>query len=144
MTYIIKAVAIWIAASFVLGAFVGRYIDRGHGVILFLILLGSASSASAQPAPNWSAYSVMAAGNMADLWTTKIALDSGRAHEGNPALERQGIGTITVAKTCGVAVVVVAMRYLETHGHPKVAKTLGFIDGAVLFGVSAHNLQVVR
>lgn len=144
MSYIIAVLAIWIAASVVLGFLTGRFIDRGHGVILLAILLGSASSASAQPAPNWSAYTVMAAGNVADLWTTKIALDSGRAHEGNPALERQGIGTITVAKTVGVLAITAVMRLLETHGHQKAAKILGYADGAVTFGVSAHNLKVVR
>lgn len=109
-------------------------------ILLILPLLLIASTASADPKP----YAVMLAGNVADLWTTKVALDTGRAHEGNPALSRQGIGTITIAKTCSVAVITLAMRVLETHGHPKVAKAIGYIDGGVTFGAAAHNLAVVR
>lgn len=89
-------------------------------------------------------YAVMLAGNMADLWTTKVALDTGRAHEGNPALNHQGMGRITAVKVGGVSFFIFAMRVLETHGHPKAARLMGYIDGGAMFGVVAHNLAVVR
>lgn len=145
MSTIVEILIIWIVVGFFLGLIVGRFIDRnGRRAIFFaLALAGSASSVSAQPI-NWSAYTVMAAGNVADLWTTQSALSSGRAHEGNPALSRQGIGTITVAKTCGVAVIGVAMRLLETHGHAKAARILGWMDGGVTFTAALHNQRVGR
>lgn len=138
----------WIAASFILGPIVGKFISRGKGLVLVaLVLAGSAVPVSAEgrfSAIDWSAYSVMVAGNVADLWTTQSALASGRAHEGNPALQRQGIGTITVAKVCGVVAIGVAMRTLAQHGHPKVARVLGFVDGGVTFTAAMHNQQVGR
>lgn len=137
----------WIAASFILGPIVGKFISRGKGLVLVALVLAGSASVSAEgkfSAIDWSAYSVMVAGNVADLWTTHDALSSGRAHEGNPVLARQGIGTITVAKVCGVVAIGVAMRTLAQHGHPKVARALGFLDGGVTFTAAMHNQQVGR
>lgn len=146
--HLIEGLALWTVAGIVVGLFLGRIFDHGDrwGLVL-VILLGCASSASAQThmqKPAWSAYTVLVAGNVADLWTTQAALASGRGYEGNPALWKQGIGQIAIAKTGGVLVLVGAMRFLETHGHPKIARALGFIDGGVTVSAALHNTRVGR
>lgn len=103
-----------------------------------------AQSSPPKPSIGPAPYIVMIAGNVADLWTTKAAMDTGRAHEGNPAWVRQDIGTLTAVKIGGVIAIAVIMLMLETHGHPRAAKILGYMDGGLTVGVSAHNWRVAH
>lgn len=116
-------------------------------VVALAVTWGGCASAPAANRPPRAGiglrpYVVMVGGNAADLTTTHAALETGRGHEGNPAWRRRDIGTLTVAKIGGVAALAVVMRTLETHGHPRAAKILGYVDGALTFGVAAHNGRI--
>lgn len=116
-------------------------------MMIAVFALFVAASAHAQTEPrfaNLAPYVVMVGGSVADLWTTKIALDTGRAHEGNPAWDHQAIGPLTAVKVSKIAASVVIMRILERHGHAKAAKWLGYLDGSFTLLVSAHNYKVAH
>ena len=110
--------------------------------IIWVGLLAISISEAPPPAvvggSNFPPYVFMIAGNVADLWTTKAALDRG-AVEANPGLAGQPFQRLALAKVAGVAAMAVLMRIMETHGHPKVARWFGYVEGAATFGVAVHN-----
>lgn len=115
--------------------------------MIAMLALFVAASAHAQTTPRFARlapYVVMVSGNVADLWTTKTALETGRAHEGHPAWDHQAIGPLTAVKVSKIAASVVIMRLLEMHGHPKAAKWIGYLDGSFTLLISAHNYTVAH
>lgn len=115
-------------------------------VIGLTVLLGAPAHAQvdrALPAPSWPAYAAMVGGNAADLWTTHDAFSRG-AVEGNGILNGHPITILTLSKLSCVLAIGLVMRRLERHGHPRVAKFLGYIDGGVTSAVAWHNARVQR
>lgn len=112
--------------------------------LLLILWLPWSSVVYAQDRPrvDWTAYSVMVAGNVADLVTTQRALSRGGI-EANPILGSRG-STITVRKAGLVAGVALGMRWLETHGHPRAARILGYVDGGAMLGLALRNARVGR
>lgn len=134
----------WFVASLLFGIVVGKAIRHGQRVVLILACLSFAASLSAQEiTPDWTAYTVMVCGNVADLWTTQQAFSRG-GHEGNGITATSQIGPLAVSKVSAVVGVGLAMRLLERHGHPKLARAIGFIDGGVTFSAALHNRGVGR
>jgi len=86
-------------------------------------------------------YAAFAAGQVADGWTTKQALDRG-AKEWNP-LMGQSIGRILATKAGMNAGVLLAMRALAKD-HPKIAKALGYAGGTIGALAAGHNMRVMR
>lgn len=146
MHTILTIVGIWFALSVVLGLCVGRAIAYGSRSVIVAACVASASPVAAQerpPAPDWPAYSVMVAGNVADIWTTHQAFSRG-AQEGNGLTSTQRIGSIAISKACAVFAVGMTMRLIERHGHPRIAKAVGWFDGSVTFGAALHNHRIAR
>jgi len=121
-------------------------------VLAFGIAIGSHTAAAQEIPPkapaasraiNLTPYVLMVAGNAADLWTTKAAFDRG-AQEANSIMAGLSIGQIAVAKGATTAGMVILMRFLETHGHPRVAKVIGYVDAGATFTAAAHNHRVQR
>lgn len=88
-------------------------------------------------------YLIMVAGNVADLWTTKAAFERG-AVEGNGIASGRPLLEIGLSKASFTVGIALAMRLLETHGHPRAARVLGYMDGSLTFGIAAHNAGVQR
>lgn len=90
-------------------------------------------------------YAAAIVGNAADLVTTRQAFAHG-ATEINPLIS--GIGSssagISAVKIGFTSLLLIEMRYLSTHGHPTAAKWIGYVDGAIMLGVAAHNRTVAR
>lgn len=108
-----------------------------------LALVSTAASAQDAPALHLAPYTVMVAGNVADLWTTKAAFDAG-AHEGNGLTSTTRIAPIALSKACFAVGLGLAMRQLERHGHPRIAQLLGYVDGGVTFAAAAHNARLTN
>lgn len=108
----------------------------------FLVLASTAVHAQDRLTPA-APYLVMVAGNVADLWTTQSAIGRG-ALETNPVLAGSSRATLALAKVGGTVAFAVVMRALEAHGHPTIAKWFGYVDGAAMFAVAAHNARVQR
>ncbi len=90
-----------------------------------------------------TAYLTMLAGNGADLVTTQQAFQRG-AHEGNGLTSTSRIGPLAASKVSFTLGLGLAMHLLDTHGHKRAARALGFVDGGVTFGVALHNHGVGR
>lgn len=86
---------------------------------------------------------LMTAGCVADLWSTKAVLDSG-GHESYPFMRDAGFGQIVAQRIAGTVAWAVAMRTLEKHGHPRLAKTIGYVNVGLLFGATVHNVTQVK
>lgn len=141
---LLMALGGWFVLSLIVGIALGKAIHFGQRAVLIAACLCCASSASAQEIkPDWTAYTVMVSGNVADLWTTQQAFNRG-GHEGNGITATSQIGPLAVSKVSAVVGVGLAMRLLERHGHPKLAKFVGFIDGGVTFSAALHNRGVGR
>jgi|GEM_PF-6992891 len=114
---------------------------------VLVVFLMSASAHAQEPKPNTftnlAPYIVMISGNVADIVTTQQAFSRG-AHEGNGLTDTNKIGVLALQKASFTFAVGLAMHLLETHGHPKAAKALGYIDGSITWGVAAHNHGVAR
>lgn len=107
--------------------------------ILLLCLVPHVASAQS-PAP----YAVVIAGNVADIWTTQRAFDRGLV-EGNPLLgQHPKFSTLVATKVATTAVTILAMRTLASHGHPTLAKVLGYTLGGVTLAVAGHNERAGR
>jgi hypothetical protein len=108
-------------------------------VIIALCLSASLSAQSLK-----LAYAAVVVGNAADLWTTQQAFGRG-AVEGNPLVAgRPPVATLAVAKVAITTVVLLGMRSLANHGHPRVAAIVGWLDGAGSMAIAAHNNRVNR
>ena len=86
-------------------------------------------------------YAAFVAGQVADGWTTKQALDRG-AKEWNP-LMGQSIGRILATKAGMNAGVLLAIKSLAKD-HPKIAKALGYAGGTIGALAAGHNMRVAR
>jgi len=102
------------------------------------LLLSAVVAPAQETTPSRAHYVWMIAGNAADLWTTRQAFQRG-AVEGNGIVTGRPFGVLTASKVSFVTGLTLAMRLLETHGHPRAAKVLGYVDGTIAFGVTAHN-----
>lgn len=85
-------------------------------------------------------YAALMGGEAADIGTTLAAKARG-GKESNPLLGDFGAGAIA-GKVGTAAAMALLMRYLAGHGHPTLAKSLGYGSGAALGAVAAHNSQV--
>ena len=87
-------------------------------------------------------YAALLGGEAADIGTTLAAKARG-GREGNPLLGDFGPGAIA-AKAGSAAGMALLMRYLANHGHPTLAKALGYGSGAGLGAAAVHNTTVAR
>lgn len=146
MTLMLLLIGGWMLVSVGLGIIIGRCIAFGsRRAVLVAICLAGATTASAQerPRPDWTAYSVMVGGNVADLWTTHQAFQRG-AHEGNGITSTNQIVPLALSKACATFAIGMTMRLLERHNHPRIAKVIGYLDGGVTFAAARHNHGVAR
>lgn len=111
--------------------------------LVILICAIPAYAQDATPSFDWTAYSVMVAGNVADLVTTKQAFDRG-AVEKNPVLSGRGFGEIVAVKAVSVFVASLMVHRLQAQGHPRAARIAAWFDGGVGFTVAIHNARVAR
>lgn len=88
-------------------------------------------------------YIVMVSGNVADIVTTGQAFNRG-AHEGNGITSTNQIAPLALSKACAILGMGLTMRLLELHGHPRLAKAVGYLDGGITFGAAIHNTKVAR
>lgn len=86
-------------------------------------------------------YLAFAGGQAADAITTAQAIGRG-AREGNPLLGKS-LASILATKGGIDLLTLLAMRKLSAN-HPKVAKTLGYVGGAVGGAAALHNTAVGR
>jgi hypothetical protein len=85
-------------------------------------------------------YAALLGGEAADIGTTLAAKSRG-GKESNPLLGDFGPGAIAGKAGTALAMTLL-MRYLAGHGHPTLAKSLGYGSGAGLGAVAAHNATV--
>lgn len=91
-------------------------------------------------------YVALIGGNIADLVTTHQAFGRG-AYEGNALTGFAGtqqIAPLLVEKAAETVLVTWGMHYLARHGHPRVAKIMGYVAGGLTFAAAAHNARVAR
>ena len=120
-----------------------RRLRRMVRTMLTILLCTSVLRATAAAeSPRWS-YVVFGAGQAADALTTTLAIRSGRAREGNPLLPGDP-GKIIAMKSLLAVPQVIGLRYLATHGHPKLAKMFGYGIGAGSGVVAWRNTRVVN
>jgi hypothetical protein len=117
--------------------------------ILVVLLVTLAGPVSAQerivPAPvGVTPYLVLTVGNSLDLLTTVQAMTSGRGQEGNPLFRQTTPAGLVAIKTGSTVAVALLMRHLGQHGHPRLAKVLGYSLGIGLTGIAARNARVGR
>ncbi len=91
-------------------------------------------------------YVVLVSGNVADIVTTSQCFNRGRCSEGNggPLEGTRNIVPLTLTKGIFVGCLGYLMHSLETHGHPRIAKVIGYVDGGVTFAAAMHNTRVAR
>jgi hypothetical protein len=116
--------------------------------MLFVVcLLAVSATASAQERRSIfdvSPYVVMVGGNAFDIKTTKDCFDTGRCHEGNGLTSTNQIVPLALSKASATLAVGLAMRLLERHGHTRIAKIIGYVDGSVTFAAAAHNYRLTK
>ncbi len=88
-------------------------------------------------------YLAMGTGSGADLLTSLAAIRGG-ARELNPLLAHGGVAGHVAVKAGGTAAIMALMRYLAEHGHPTLAKGIGYGGGAGFGALPAHNATVGR
>jgi hypothetical protein len=104
------------------------------------------TQATSAPAPSGIGpypYVADAAGDLADGLSTYAALKTGHASEGNPLLPNSGAGVLAI-KAASILPEALAMRWLAGHGHPTIAKVLGYGLGAAGGAAAVHNVGVAR
>ena len=88
-------------------------------------------------------YAVLLAGSAADLASTIYAIESTPgAHEANPLLSHGGTPGLIASKLALTAGLTLMVRTMETHGHPKFARSLAYVEGFALGGIAVHNARV--
>lgn len=90
-----------------------------------------------------ASYVALVSGNIADLWTTKDGLNRG-AVEWNPLFANMSFTGIAATKAILVSGMAVTMHLMATHGHPKAARVVGFLNGGIAWGAALHNIRVAR
>ncbi len=85
-------------------------------------------------------------GSGLDLATTLIDLRAapGQLKEGNPLLSHGGEMGLKSVKIASTVAIVVAMHLLETRGHSRVAKVIGYSGGIVLTGLAMRNASLLK
>jgi hypothetical protein len=112
-------------------------------LVAALILLAIAAPASAQPV-GAAPYVVLVFGSSVDLGATLHGIQSGRAREGNPLRSHGGTPGLVAGKVAGTALLGWGMMRIARHGHPRLAKFVGYAAGIALTGLGARNTQVGR
>ena len=85
------------------------------------------------------------AGSSADLATTLHALHTfPGAREGNPLLSHGGDAGLILTKAGTTLALVAAAHRLTTHGHPVLARVIGYGGGVVLAGVAWRNATLIQ
>jgi hypothetical protein len=110
-------------------------------VLLFVSLAVSAHAQERMPLS--LSIGVNAAGTVADLYTTHQALGRG-AQEAFGAEAGGGMPRIIALRVGAAAVFTYLQLYLDTHGHQKAARWVGFGAGGAGFAAAWHNTQVMR
>lgn len=88
-------------------------------------------------------YLALGAGEAADAGSTALALSRSGTQEGNPLLP-QNAASIAGLKAAITIPMMIGMHYLAEHGHPTIAKVIGYGGGALGAGIAAHNMTVGR
>jgi len=122
-------------------------------IVLFLILPTAASAqelvtpltplaaAAHRPWQTAAPYVALVAANVADLWTTQAAFTRG-AHEANPVMAPLTFPRMILAKSATTAGLMLVMHALATHGHPRFAKVIGYLDAGAIGAVAISNARV--
>ena len=118
-------------------------------IAVVLLLFAGTAQAQEQPKPHLFAdlapYVVLIGGNVADVVTTQQCLQRIGCHELNQAFGQYPSATrLIVAKSISAGAMIVLMRVFETHGHPRLAKFMGYVGGGVTFAAAVHNTGVAR
>jgi len=109
---------------------------------LFTLLLLFAYSCAPTTASKFAQGAVVAA-NVADVHSTKRAIESGRAREGNPLMPDSWLdqGLIKAAASAGV---IWLGTTLEVRGHRTIARVMQVSLAAVAAVVAARNYHLAR
>jgi len=111
--------------------------------LLVVVWISVARQCSAQERLGPAPYTVFLVGAGADLTTTLLALQNPNLAEGNPLLAGGTPGLVGI-KVGGTAAIALGMRHLTTHGHPRVAKVLGYVFGIYWSGLAVNNQRLTR
>jgi len=112
------------------------------GAGLLIVLQNTEASAQISDSPSVRAAVIAAAaGNLLDGVSTVVALRDDSIREANPLLG-QNPTRIVVMKGLFTVPQVFAVKYLAGHGHPTVARWLGYSIGALGAGLAVHNFHV--
>ena len=118
------------------------HVLRRLGLGLALVGLLRAAPVSAQALVPSVA---LVSGSGADLITTLYVLHTTPgAREGNPFLSHGGDPGLIAGKVATATALVVALRTLTAHGHPRWAKVIGYGAGITLGGLAARNASLSR
>lgn len=142
MMLLMKIALGWFVLAGLVGVLVGKIIRNGGAVIVILALASPVHAQDVTPRIDWTAYSVLVAGNVADLVTTQRVFAQGGS-EADPLLGH-ALPRIIATKAIMVSITALGMRALETHGHPKVASWLGLFSGGVGVAAAVHNGLVLK
>lgn len=82
----------------------------------------------------------LTAAHLADIVSTEISINSGRAREANPIAGNSRAQRIAV-KSAGALVSVYLLHEIGIH-HPRIARVTSYAASGVLFGVAYHNYRV--
>jgi len=96
-----------------------------------------------KPSEGVGPYLALGGGTAADILSTLYGQKHG-AVESNPIYGGWFSGKDAAMKAAMSVPMALLMRYEAAHGHPTLAKWLGYGTGAGLGGVAAHNLSVTR
>jgi hypothetical protein len=88
-----------------------------------------------------SPYVFLIVPNIADVWTTKNAMDRG-AVEGSPLMPNARFSTIVLNKLIWVGSITAAVRLLDRRGHRNWARGLAFVGGGAAGFAAWHNVGV--
>lgn len=84
-------------------------------------------------------YAVLAAGQLADIKTTQHTVAAGCV-ESNPLIGAEAtMPRLITLKLVTLAPTIIGMAVLERHGHPKIARRLGYVMGALGGGAAVWN-----
>ena len=87
-------------------------------------------------------YTALVAGSAADVVSTYYGLQ-GNCRESNPLFGKEPSAvTIVASKALVVAPIAVAMHFANKHGHPKVAKFMGYYGGGLGVAMGARNAML--
>lgn len=90
-------------------------------------------------------YLTLTIGSAIDLTTTLHALHTvPGAVEANPFLSHGGTTGLVIGKVVSTAALALLMQQIGLRGHPRVARSIGYVAGVALGGLGARNARVGR